>query len=99
VRRRLAAEKRGSFALEGSNFFTRPERFDPAAWNADLQLLASEHRALRAEVARLRDADLSRQLSRGVTVGWLIRGAASHDLYHAGQMQLLKKLAATERGR
>jgi uncharacterized membrane protein len=51
VRRRLAAEKRGSFALEGSNFFTRPERFDPAAWNADLQLLASEHRAMLEPLA------------------------------------------------
>jgi hypothetical protein len=26
-----------------------------------------------------------------------VRGAAAHDLYHAGQIQLLKRLAPSER--
>jgi hypothetical protein len=28
------------------------------------------------------------------TYAALVRGAAAHDLYHAGQIQLLKRLAA-----
>ncbi|MBK9375592.1 MAG: hypothetical protein IPN03_18190 [Holophagales bacterium] len=53
MRRKLTGEKRGSFALEGSNWFRRPEgEPDEAAWKADLALLAAEHGALVAAVAR-----------------------------------------------
>ena len=55
VRRRIEGEKRGSFALEGSNFFLRPEkgRLTEAAWRADKELLEREHRALCAAVTRV----------------------------------------------
>ena len=92
VRRRLSGEKRGSFPLEGSNFFTRPA--GEAAWKADVALLLLEHRRLRAEIARLRDADLPKKTkgSRQTNLS-VIRGIAAHDLYHTGQIQLLKRLA------
>jgi hypothetical protein len=85
VRRRLTGERRGSFAREGSNWFAR-EAPSEAAWREDLALLGQEHAALRSAVARLRPADLAGPL------GHLVRGAAAHDLYHAGQVQLLKRL-------
>src|SRR5256885_6909437 len=55
VRRRIEGGKRGSFALRGSNFFTRPERgkLNEEAWRADKQLLESEHRALRTAMHRV----------------------------------------------
>lgn len=92
VRRGLTGEKRGSFLLEGSNFFERPAT--EAAWRADVALLVSEHRKLRAEVAKLSDRDLARKTkgSRQTTLV-VVRGVAAHDLYHAGQIQLLKRLA------
>lgn len=94
VRRRLQGDRRGSFPLDGSNWFERPERFAPAAWRADLRLLAAEHASLREAVAGLKEADVERRVGPPpVTIGWLVRGAAAHDLYHAGQIQLLKKLA------
>ena len=94
VRRRLSGEKRGSFALQGSNWFTRPlEGKDERAWRADVRLLQREHELLRGVVARLSDDDLDRRTGgRRWTRGALIRGVASHDLYHAGQIQLLKRL-------
>jgi hypothetical protein len=93
VRRRLTGEKRGSFALEGSNWFPRPDAADEKAWAADVKLLVAEHRKLRAVVARLRDRDLDRPAAgKGATVRVLVRGIAAHDLYHAGQIQLLKRL-------
>src|ERR1700676_5393329 len=54
LRRRIEGGKRGSFVLEGSNFFPRPEKGkqNEAAWHADKQLLEREHRALREAVAR-----------------------------------------------
>jgi uncharacterized damage-inducible protein DinB len=93
VRRRLTGEKRGSFALKGSNWFTRPEpgtKDLERAWQADLALLAAEHDRLRAAVAALPP----RSLGESHTVGRLVRGAALHDVYHAGQIQLLKRLAS-----
>ena len=85
VRRRLAGEKRGSFVLAGSNFFKRPENLSEAAWKSDIAILVAEHAKLRSTVAGLRGGDLH-----------LIRGAAAHDLYHAGQIRLLRRMAGAE---
>jgi hypothetical protein len=88
VRRRIEGGKRGSFALQGSNFFARPEKgkFNEAAWRQDRELLEREHRALRAAMVMLlqtaRSAKLLRQLY----------GVAFHDVYHAGQIRMLRRL-------
>ncbi|MGD9904011.1 MAG: DinB family protein [Vicinamibacterales bacterium] len=95
VRRRLTGEPRGSFAFEGSNFWPRPVEGTAAEWRADLALLANEHVQLRAAVAAGAAARWTRRAPRSpFTYGALVRGAAAHDLYHAGQIQLLKRLAA-----
>jgi hypothetical protein len=93
VRRRITGEKRGSFVLKGSNWFTRPITPSEEAWKADIALLEGEHRALRELVMALRGADLGRKAGRspGSTIGFVVRGIAAHDLYHAGQIQLLKR--------
>ena len=90
VRRKLTGEKRGSFALDGSNWFPRPAG-EPveAAWRADLDLLGSEHRALLAAVAERLPALSGAARAKALH---LVRGVAAHDLYHAGQVQVLKKL-------
>jgi hypothetical protein len=93
VRRRLTGERRGSFALAGSNWFERPEDAGEDAWRRDIALLAAEHRALREVVAGLRPEQLARRPPGGRTTALtLVRGIAAHDLYHAGQIQLLKRL-------
>src|SRR5690606_8113565 len=98
VRRRLTGEKRGSFPLEGSNFFPRPEG-EPtlAAWRADLRLLIECHAALRGVVAALPAKRLGQRV-RGsrYTVADTVLGIAAHDLYHAGQIELPKRLARVE---
>jgi DinB superfamily len=93
VRRRITGEKRGSFVLEGSNFFARPVEQTEAAWKHDVGILVVEHKALRWAVVKLSPG--SREPARK----WrstlhLIRGAAAHDLYHAGQIRLLRRLEA-----
>lgn len=88
VRRRIEGGKRGSFALEGSNFFARPEKgkASEAAWNADKRLLEREHRALRAAIVKvLRKARGAKKLRP-------LYGVAFHDIYHAGQIRLLRRL-------
>jgi hypothetical protein len=93
VRRRLTGEKRGSFALEGSNWFVSPAG-DPSqrAWAGAIALLVEEHGKLRDVVEALRPRDLGRRVRGRDSVAYSIRGIAAHDLYHAGQIQLLKRL-------
>jgi len=95
VRRRLLGGKRGSFALKGSNWFGLPEPLTELAWCDHVALLCTEHRALRAAVAAF-PAQQLHQPSTGsrFTNASLIQGIAAHDLYHAGQVQLLKRLHA-----
>lgn len=93
ARRRLTGEKRGTFPCEGSNWFRRPESGGEEAWRADVALLVAEHRKLRQAIAALRGADFEKAAPGGrTTVGALVRGIAAHDVYHAGQIQLLKRL-------
>ena len=96
VRQRISGGKRGSFPLAGSNFFGRPGAFDTARWATDLALLADQHAQLRAAVASLAEDDLARPVG-GRPLAWSVRGAAAHDLYHAGQIQLLKALSPLPR--
>lgn len=94
ARRRLLGEKRGSFPLKGSNWFVRPVEATESAWKADLALLDDMHRSLRDAVARLDDRQLGRRPRSGqVANQHLIAGVAFHDVYHAGQIQLLKAQA------
>lgn len=91
VRRRLLKEKRGSFPLEGSNWFVRPA--SKASLVDDIRLLDEMHRSLREAIASLSPAQLRRIPSRsGFSPVSMICGIAFHDVYHAGQIQLLKKL-------
>jgi hypothetical protein len=93
ARRRLLGEKRGSFALKGSNWFARPSELSEKAWKADLALLDQEHARLREAVAGLKPASLNYTPSNSrVSNLALIYGIANHDVYHAGQIQLLKRL-------
>jgi uncharacterized damage-inducible protein DinB len=88
VRSRIQGGKRGSFVLKGSNFWERPEngKFNDAAWRADKDLLDREHRALRESVAKLL------RKPQPVRVFRLLQGIAFHDIYHAGQIRLLRRL-------
>ena len=92
--RRLTGEKRGSFARPGSNWFPTPAPATEAAWRKDVAVLVAYHRQLRLAVSRLSDGDLECRAPGGKEpIGRLVRGIAAHDLYHAGQIQLIKRLA------
>lgn len=107
--RRLTGEKRGAFPVDGSNWFVRPEptpggrgreEATEKAWRADLALLDREHRRLRAAVEKIPASRLS-SLSRGSKhrIDTLVYGIAAHDVYHAGQIQLVKRLFRDRAGR
>jgi DinB superfamily len=88
VRRRIDAGKRGGFVLKGSNFFARPVKgkATEADWRADLAILEEEHRALMESVRGvLKSPGAQKSLP-------MLYGVALHDVYHAGQIRLLRKL-------
>ncbi len=96
VRRRLLGEKRGSFSVQGSNWFLRPVDRGEKAWRGDVVMLDSEHQRLRAAVSALHPEDLDRPARGSRTVARrLVAGIALHDVYHGGQIQLIKKLLRT----
>jgi hypothetical protein len=88
MRRKVEGGKRGSFTLAGGNFFKRPEagKATESAWRADRDLLEREHRALAAAVRKSAKSPRARRIVRG------IYGVAFHDVYHAGQIRLLRRL-------
>ena len=88
VRRRIEGGKRGSFELKGSNFFVRPEKgkITEAAWRADLALLEREHRVLEAAIRRVLKTPRAKKLLPA------LYGVAFHDIYHAGQIRLIRRL-------
>ncbi len=92
VRRRLLGEKRGSFPRKGSNWI-RPEETTQAVWRRDVTILVETHQSMRRAIAELPRREPPKTPSGSkVSNLSLISGIAAHDLYHAGQIQLLKRL-------
>lgn len=103
VLRLMPGEPPKSFGIPGSNFFPRPEPDAQAvtsselatAWEEDLERLRSWHRRLCAAVEELTARQLAERPGKSGFDRWeLVTGVASHDIYHAGQIQLLKRLAS-----
>ena len=92
VRRKLGGGKRGSFVLKGSNFFRRPERGQATevAWKADKEILEKEHERWREAVKRAAKRGQENKAAR------MIYGVAFHDVYHAGQIRLLRRLQGAD---
>lgn len=63
-----------------------------AAWSAALRKLKSTHKALREVLATYDDARLDVPMVPGGSTAYVqFHGAIQHDLYHAGQIAVLKK--------
>jgi hypothetical protein len=94
VYRRITGEKRGSFPLKGSNWFVRPDgTFSEADWQQDIELLDNMHEMMRDAIATLNPRDLTvLSPKKQWTLSQEIQGIAMHDVYHTGQIQLLKRL-------
>lgn len=99
VYRRLTNEPKGSFPLKGSNWFPRTGSCTEAEWKSDVRLLAEIHGRMKCAIAGLSRRDLlTIPPGSATTILDTITGIAAHDLYHAGQIQLLKRLIGTHRG-
>lgn len=96
--KRITGSKKHEFPEKGANFFARGVRSSSKTeaaknWARDLALLTKMHRELRRAITSLEETEFSRP-SRGSrqTPMTILLGIAMHDVYHAGQIQLLRKL-------
>jgi len=87
------------FPRRPANWPAIPSRPDERAWTRDRALLADEHGALVRALARFPLGRWNRVPAEGKkwTFGDLIVGILSHDVYHTGQIQLLKRLYGIRR--
>jgi len=100
VRRNLEASPAGEFPRSPSNWPAAPNAAAERQWKLDRALLRTEHARL---VAAIRSFDPRRLDDPAPGSGNyrfvdLMFGIVSHDLYHVGQIQLLKRLNRPGRG-
>lgn len=98
VTKRLTGSEAHEFPEKGRNWFARGEGKMSKAqaqkmWLRDLALLRKTHKALRRATAAIGESELGRPCrgSRQIAKRNIV-GIAMHDVYHAGQIQVLRKL-------
>jgi hypothetical protein len=92
--RRIADAPKGAFWRKPSNFPSLPDEQSLVFWKGDLLLIEQEHVRFRELVSKMPKSALSKKPGGSKwSFQQLIVGGASHDLYHAGQIQLLKRMA------
>ncbi len=63
-----------------------------AAWEKTLKLLKTRHAGLQKAISQISDKNLGKPIAKGKsTIYASLHGILQHDLYHAGQMAILKK--------
>jgi uncharacterized damage-inducible protein DinB len=89
VRRRLAGERA---ELPAEEDWPPVNDTGEAAWKSALESLEKGHKQLRQTISSLPDSRLEEPIIEGMTSVYnTLHGVIQHDLYHAGQIALLKK--------
>ena len=99
VRRRLTGEGRGQFPRSPSNWPGLPEQPSTECWKKDRDLVRDVHESLM-KVARAFDPagfDETAGEGDGYSFGDLLFGVVLHNTYHAGQIQIMKRLCRSLR--
>ncbi len=92
-RQRLVRGKRGQFPFKGCNWFPSPESAGPREWKQARALLEQTHDFLLQAVAQFPPSRFHKPVYGSKWSAFdTILGVAYHDIYHAGQIQLLKRL-------
>jgi DinB superfamily len=94
VRSRLLGEAPSPFLLAGDDWFALPAASD-LSWPQIQDLVESGHKRVNDAVRDIADGRASSPLNPADQFD-LILGITSHAVYHAGQIQLLKKLHAKQ---
>jgi len=97
VHERVAPGTATPFPRTGKNWPCLPAEPSPARWRSDVALLKRVHAELREAVASLPAAVLQRPAPRQKqTRRANLIGICYHDIYHAGQIRLLRRILQDE---
>ncbi|HYM80759.1 MAG TPA: DinB family protein [Candidatus Limnocylindria bacterium] len=91
VRRRMNGEK---FELSDAEDWPPPavSKTTDAAWRAAIRALKASHKKLLDTLEALPENRLGKSLVPGGSTGYVqLHGVIQHDIYHAGQIAVLKK--------
>jgi uncharacterized damage-inducible protein DinB len=89
VRRRLEGERSG---VTEEEWWPQLSYAGEESWGAMLEALHDANAKLRAAIAALDDERLDTPIAEGMSTIYItLHGLIQHDLYHAGQIMLLKK--------
>jgi uncharacterized damage-inducible protein DinB len=90
-RRRLTGD-RAQIAISSPEDWPPPEDTSEAAWEQAKAALDRGHQALVEAIARTPESRLDEPIFEGMsTVYVTLHGVIQHDIYHAGQIAILKK--------
>jgi uncharacterized damage-inducible protein DinB len=93
VRRRLGS--REAITLSDAENFPGVHDLSAGAWDRAVQKVVHTHRELVRAVEDLPDARLTEHVpGKDYDIRFMLHGVVQHELYHAGQIALLKKAAA-----
>ncbi len=97
VWRRITGAAHGGFPRSPSHFPEPPEEITAKSWKQDRALVREYHDLM---LEAMRDFDPSRMDERynersDYTCSDLLMGIVMHDTYHAGQIQMVKRLYAS----
>lgn len=90
VRTKLAGESTEPFVLDGEDWFEATAK-GPLSWSRILDVVRSEHEGLAALVGELAEGRRKPALPDDECLD-VVLGVTCHAVYHAGQVQLLKRL-------
>ena len=91
VRRRLSGD-RAQITLASPEDWPPLEDMSETAWEQAKVALNRSHEALREAVARVDESRLDEPILEGMSSVYVtLHGIIQHDLYHAGQIAILKK--------
>ena len=94
VRRSITGEPTGGFPRSPANWPAAPEKPDEKIWNEDRKLLRDQHQQLVTVIREFDPARMDKKISQDSnwTFADLLMGILTHDLYHAGQIVMMKRL-------
>lgn len=93
VWRKLTGVSKTKFEIKGSNWFRSPESADEKDWLKVRKLLDHYHDLVKRAIHDFPVELLEKQAPNSKYEYYaFICGMASHDLYHAGQIQLIKRI-------
>jgi uncharacterized damage-inducible protein DinB len=91
IAQRIKRDKQLSFPFRGTDWFRSPVQLSNAEWSDIRKLAKNMHDKLKVTIQNIKESRL--KVKNGKHNVWeLIVAIALHDVYHTGQIQLVKKL-------